>query len=637
MKALTRKSRIRRRNMRARRWSLPWIVGVSIALSGFVALADQLCFNHVTAPGSPPNWGAPPLIDGSVASGDTRCFNSSSTPPCTGPDLGWTNSFSYIFNNPDGPINPDVTVEGIRDNTHLYLSVQVNNSTPTSGGTSDPNNAVVVAFDPDNTGTKMQWFVISPVPIGGSLGNKQNAQAVDYYWNQNSLTSPNTGASNHALNPSWLNGAAGVSNAPCSTPGTTCIQSDIEGAQWTMELALPLLGSQGDPSKGLIIPPTGHFGMYVDVLRVVNGMWSQAPWPSNASMGGCTTPLVSCQLYNSIPVTSNWGTGTIDPNPSPSCTGISIGSQNLDVYVTNSANPSGSNAIDGSNPNTFHAKVHNTGATVSNVGVAFFIANFGLPSEWQQVAATGLSTIPSGGTTLDSNPWTPPNPSNYAPPNQHQCILATLSANPPNSTYFVNNSAVQNMNFFDASTVERPVQVSSKGYQANPKHNTEQEFDIVVKTAFSTINPCTVGGYAPVAGDQRRSTESQRQTNCNPASQMIQTAEACRHTGMYLLNSSKQPVELCQAVGSFGFVAKHPGTVRKWTYQLTGQGLTRVSDGVYRLRMPNNSVANLNNVVEAETGGCAHLFGTIVPGVLVGGIVVVGFVVYRPRRRAGRT
>jgi hypothetical protein len=129
MRAYSRNSKTRNRNLRPRRWVLPWTVGLLVVLSGFIALADQLCFSHVTAPGSPPNWGAPPLIDGSVANGDTRCFNPTSIPPCNGPDLGWTNSFSYIFNNPDGPVNPDVTLEGIRDDTNLYLSVQVNNST----------------------------------------------------------------------------------------------------------------------------------------------------------------------------------------------------------------------------------------------------------------------------------------------------------------------------------------------------------------------------------------------------------------------------------------------------------------------------------------------------------------------------
>ncbi len=634
MKVYSRNSKSRRRNLRPGLWTLLRMAGLLVAVSGFIALADQLCFNNVTGPGAPPNFGKPPLIDGSVLSGDTRCFNPSPMPPCTGPDLGWTNSFSYIFNNPDGPVNPDVTVQGIKDATHLYINVQVNNSTPTGGGSTDPNNVVVIAFDPDNSGTKMQFLVISPA-LGGTNGKNQNAQFVDYYWNQTSVASPSTAATNYIRNPTWLPGAGGNVNTPCSTPGTTCIQSDLEGAQWTMEMALPLVVPSGDPSTGLILPATGHFGMYIDVLRIVNGMWSQAPWPSNAPMTGCTTPLVSCQLttppVTSIPATTSWGTGTIDPNPSPACTGIYVGSQGTDVTVTNSLYGTG-DAIDGSHANTFNALVHNTGSTaVPNLVINFFIANFGLPSEWALVGTsqpTTGSNVPAGATTtLHSNAWTPPNPSNYTGANAHQCILATLSANPPNSTYFVNTNAVQNMNVFDASRVERPVQVSSKGYTVNPKHTTEQEFDINVITRMSTINPC---GTTP-----NGSTRTPAAVNCNPVAQMIETAEACRHTGMYLLNASKQPIELCQGVGSFGFVAKHAGTVNQWTYGLTGPGLTgSPKDGKYHLRMPNNSVVNLNNVVEANpVGGCTHLFGFAIPGLLIAGILAIGLMVYRPRER----
>jgi len=643
MKAYVSESRMESRNPRRRRLSLPLTIGLLSVLSVVVALADQLCFNHVTAPGAPPNFGAPPLIDGSIVNGDTRWI------PTGGPDLGWTNSFSYVFNNPDGPVIPDVIVQGIRDDTHLYLSVQANNTTPTGGGSSDPNNAVVVAFDPDNTGTKMQWLVIYPVLVGGTNGNKKNAQSVEFYWNQNSLSSPLTDGSHYVLNPSWLPGSgAGSSNASCATAGTTCIQSDLEGASWYMEMALPLLGTAGDPSKGLIIPPTGHYGMYIDVLRIVSGgQWAQAPWPSGAAIPGCLS-TGTCYLNTSIPATSNWGNGTIDPSPSPACTGVSIGSQNLDITVSNPTNPfpPGSNQIDGMNPNIFHANVHNSGsAPASNVVVSFSIANWGLPSSlsWQQVA---VSQPPSGSpipncagpaacATLNSNGWTPPSPSAYAPPHEHQCILATLTSNPPNSTLFTNNSAVQNANFFNTSRVERVAQVSSKGYPVNPQHNTEQEFDIVVRTTQDVINPCTIGAQT------RGANATGTPPNCNPISQLIETAEGCRHTGMYLLDRNKQKVEICQAVGSFTFIAKHEGTVKNWGHQLTGPGLGRPnSAGVYHLRMANDSVVDLHNVVDSAgpigTGGCFHLFGFGVSPLLLGGIFIVGLTVYRPWKRKSK-
>jgi hypothetical protein len=648
MKTDTQGSRIPSKNPRYPRFSVLPTIGLIVVLSAVAALADQLCFNHISAPGAPPNWGQPPLIDGSVINGDTRCFNGG-TPPCgPGPDLGWANSFSYVFNNPDGPVTPDVIVEGIRDDTHFYLSVQANNSTPTGGGSSDPTNAVVVAFDPDSSGTKMQWLVIYPVAVGGANGNKQNPSQVEFYYNQTSLSSPATDGSHYQLNPTWLNGSGpGSSNAPCSTPGTTCIQSDLEGAAWSMELALPINGPLGDPSTGLIIPPTGHFGMYIDVLRVVSGkQWAQAPWPSGAAISGCASNA-TCYPNTSIPATgsgkpSGWGNGTIDPSPSPACNGVFIGSQNLDISVTNSTF-SGSDFIDASNPNVFNANVHNTGVTASNVGVTFFIANFGLPgSEWKQVALApappnfGTATIPPGGTTLSSNNWTPTasEKANYVS-YPHQCILATLSSNPPTTTFFTNYSAVQNATVFDASRVERPVEVNSKGYAVNSQHNTEQEFDIVMKTKQTVTDSCS-DSYVGAAN--RDANNQSRKPNCTPVSQLVQTAEACRHTGTYLTNKDKNQVELCQPVGSFSFIAHHPGPVENWTQQLTGPGLGKPdNNGVYHLRMANNTVVRLTNVIEANagTGGgttCGHLFGTAVVPLLFGGMIVIGLMLYRPRK-----
>ncbi len=644
----TRKSCRTAPNLHRRRLSLAGSIALIGVLSVTAAVADQLCFNQITAAGSPPNWGEPPLIDGSIRSGDPRCFNypTLAQTGCNNPDFGWANSFNYIFNNPDGPQVPDVTVLGIRDSTHLYLAVEANNTTPTGGGSTDPNNAIVVGIDPDNTHTKMQWLVIFPVPLGAANGNKQNAQFVDYYWNQTSLSSPVTSASNYSQNPGWLLGSSpGSPNAACGTPGTTCIQSDMEGASWSTEMALPISGKPSDANyaaeqaNGLTLPSTGFYGLYIDVLRVVNGQWEQASWPASAAIPGCAANA-SCYLDTSLPQSmsgqpSGWGNGSIDPNPSPSCSGVSIGSQNLDISVTNGANPNpGNNALDASGPNVFHANVHNTGtATANNIGIIFSIANFGLPGpqSWQQVAQSqpvGASSVPVGGATLNSNSWTPP-AGQYGPSNAHQCILATLGANPPNSTFFVSATAVQNMNFFNASHVERTAEVSSKGYPVNPAHNLEQEFDISVISRQSVLNPCT-------------NSERDKNTDCTPVSQLIETAEACRHTGFYLDDKNKHKVELCQPVGSFSFVAKHPGAVTNWTFGLSGPGLEKPGNqGVYHLKMPNNSSVVLTNVVEANeataavcgaTKSCGHA-GSGGAFILLGGIFGFGLLLYRPRKK----
>ena len=666
--------RMRRRNPRHQRFSRLLTIALICVLPVAAALAQQLCFPPVATPSGPPNFSAPPLIDGSIANGDPRCFNNLPNIGCNGPDLGWATAFGYVFNNPDGPVTPDVIVEGNTDGNYLYLSVQANNSsTQTSSSPTDANNAVVVAFDPDNTGTKMQWLVIY-VTNGSEIGNKNMAQQVDYYWNQGSLSSPLTDSHHYMQNPNWLYGAGGTATSTSwqtncfpanSTVGAKpCLQSDLEGASWSMEIALPLHGLSGDPSTGLILPNNKLFGMYVDVLRVTGTptpspgweQWSQAPWPSGGAIPGCTSNT-ACFLDYSIPnppslssppSSSVWGSGTIQNPASPSCNGLSIGSQNLAIKVTNSANPAGSNAIDAMNPNTFSALVNNTGPQADNVAVTFYIANFGLPSiEWQQVAVsqpplpTG-SNISPGGTTLTSNSWTPP-ASQLATylAHPHQCILATLSSNPPSTTpptgaFFTNASAVQNANFFDLSSVKSPVEVSAKGYPANPEHSTTQEFDLYVTTKQSVLRSCVNGG-TPVttAGQATKDTVATQGSDC---SQIVETAEACRHTGTYLSNNNKQKIEICQPVGSFTFVGKHQGTGENLTYSLTGPGLSKPdNNGIYHLTLPNNSVVDLNNVLQAGAGGgggggCSSLFGfSVWP--LFGGVIVVGLLVYRKPKR----
>ena len=92
-------------------------------------------------------------------------------------------------------------------------------------------------------------------------------------------------------------------------------------------------------------------------------------------------------------------------------------------------------------------------------------------------------------------------------------------------------------------------------------------------------------------------------------------------------------------MGSFGFVGKHQGTLQNWSYSLTGSGLGKPdSNGVYHLRMPNNSVVTLKNVIETGEGaggggrGCSHASGGAV-FVFPLGAALVGAGLYWPRRR----
>src|SRR5690242_20480478 len=86
----------------------------------------RLCFTQVVGlPITNPNQ--PPTIDGVVAG-----------------DPGWTQAFRYVWANGAG-LAPNAALHGIRDNTYLYLSIEVNNDTSLN-----QNNLIVLALSPSD-------------------------------------------------------------------------------------------------------------------------------------------------------------------------------------------------------------------------------------------------------------------------------------------------------------------------------------------------------------------------------------------------------------------------------------------------------------------------------------------------------
>jgi hypothetical protein len=87
---------------------------------------------------------------------------------------------------------------------------------------------------------------------------------------------------------------------------------------------------------------------------------------------------------------------------------------------------------------------------------------------------------------------------------------------------------------------------------------------------------------------------------------------ACRHTGQFVTidpakgapgNPSPQKFENCQPIGAYGYGITHVGTtiVNNWKYTLQGTGLTNLGAGVYRLKVPQDGVAQVVTTVEPET------------------------------------
>lgn len=404
---------------------------------------------------------------------------------------------------------------------------------------------------------------------------------------------------------------------------------------WVYEMRFPIAS---DVSSGLVIPQDRDFKLYISVGRVVNRLYDERWWPptSAAKMTGCdrTSPGVGiCAIPGSVPnFNTAWGTATVAPNQQ--CGGVDLNLKWGDIYVSNAAYGD-DNMISQKelspgvfDSNTFHARVYNSTvdpiavptppnlAPAKNVSATFFIANFGLPSEasWEQVPPvppnppSPKKDLPAGstsqGTVLYSNPWIVPvdrrndyDPNLLPASHPHQCIRAQLDSTPPppspnmpsNKTIFIRSSATQNMNIGNGSTFEQTAEISAKGYPPGPTKPDgavpDQLFDLRIITRQEVLKPGAAGPVnerpVPVVAKGQDLTLNRGKEKAQVVSQFTWIAEGCRHTGKYLTDEGRA-IELCDSVGSFGYVVRHTGNapVEKWkvTLKLLDDGKNKLDE-----------------------------------------------------------
>lgn len=368
----------------------------------------QLCFPSTTWFGAPA-----PTIDGVV----------NPNPPNPGDpyDGAWRGAFRYVFGN--GTITPDVVLQGIKDSSHLYLSVEANNL-PSINAAGDPTALVVIALDPDGIPADRERIHIFPIVANATYPYQGDIQG-SKFWSQGTDNGGTNWLGSAKTNPSWL--------TPASGNVKVRYFADASGLHWSLELALPITN---DPNTGITLPATGLFGLYINVFRVISGNYAQSSWPSFGEKG---CPYVgSCTPETSTPAPTFWGTSTLDASQFQVCKGVSVGSELNDIFTDNSPNSKIAYSATPPNtiPNTFHAYVQNTSVdgngqakAASQVTATFRIANWGLPSTYSSWAKPG--TAP-GGSGLSKNPTDPTDIpatscTNPGPPSSSTgpCILST--------------------------------------------------------------------------------------------------------------------------------------------------------------------------------------------------------------------
>ncbi len=547
----------------------------------------RLCFTQVVGlPITNPNQ--PPTIDG-VISGDP----------------GWTQAFRYVFGN--GTPFSDVAVQGIKDNTFLYLSFEVNND-----ATYDDQDVIVLTLSPGTSAADDRRIHIYPNNNGVQKGIGSAAREVDYWTNSSTWNTP--GQATSTL-PAGVSIAVSNSGAP-----------DSGNVSWFVEVKLPI--------SDFSIPAGGNFGFYFDVIRVNGGTGTATEyyWPPVAgnSIGVFTD--------TNTPAPATWGNGTRAAGAT--CNGVSISYS--DIVSNHSIDQ-----IDATpgNSNIFTVTAHNNSVdsggnpiAANQVTAKFSVANFGLPSNWTQVPVAvnpaGPQNIAASSTaSLSTSPgWNITDPGLIANYKAHpdQCILVDLDSLAPNVT-FVNKSVKRNMWVLTASEAARIAEIDASAYGNPPQGRTQHIFNLHVSTRSEVLKP-----------GQRTFTAATTVPTGRVASRLTWVVGGCRLTGNFL-GIKKNKYEICEDVGAFGGLVEHIGAagVVNWQPSLTGAGLTKVEKAkdTYQLPVSRERPATVTGRFapqEGPAGGGGNCFQSAKPGgnpLALGGLFLLGLIIYRPWKR----
>ena len=498
----------------------------ALCLAAPAASADggnRLCFRNVSGV---PGVVGPPSINGEIQQ-----------------DKGWTGAFRYEFGN--GTPSSHAVVQGVRDASNVYLSVEVNNDP-----SFDENDVVVLAFDLGGGANRYRRLHIFPLYATGATADGRMREV--HYWQSNTLNPSGT--------VNW--GTAQVVPHGDLVAGTFFLDAKVTSTDggannrtWNVEMRIP--------SSGLALPPAADFRMYFDVFRV-DGLTSTTPslhWPTDAN----PVPGDAPDINTRTPPPASWGFGSFGTT---GCTGVSISA--VDIRTNNT--PSHIIQIPGNAAsNRFQAVVRNSGAEAApDVRATFKIANFGLPSDQSWVPAPAPnnpipapgSSIPAlGNQTLETGSWilSAAQQTTYAA-HKHQCILVELSSS-SNRTTFTNRSAFRNMDFSaTASRFERNVEIATRGYEL-PAGATAHRIRMDTNQVRSTVMD---------DGPVKR-----------PVSQMQWLFHGYRELNSAVTIRGK-PYRVIAPVGSFGYVIKH-----KFSRQLEPVEKPQTLDDRWRVQLVN--------------------------------------------------
>ncbi len=604
-------------------------------------MPDQICFpNHVGIPGQP----QPPNVDGYVEPETFTPEPDFGTAPSE-VDTGWTQS-SRITYNDDASVSlgrPLMVFQGLKHKSadRLFLSFVVRRDTAF-----DDNDTIILVFHPNFS--------------EGSIGKTGDERRIDIFPNAEGVGAGDVGTTD----PDDFSGDIGgqpitiranrvprnveyyrwIADSWESMPAITNLEIRVRSwdlgennKNWSVEIELPTTIIEGGDNW---IDLTSSFGFYFNVIRLCTSpVCTFDPTPFDGAAFQFTWPRADYGILNRIiegeldvsqaEIPPDW-LGEAFLGTIPECagvTGVRFESGSSSSIGTDPPLPF-SNQISKTDPNTFVARVENTGVDrADNVEATFRIANWGIgpgdDNKWNLISATGGTSNPTISQNIDPASSTnltmqweldPLDQNKYdsGELGNHQCIWVLLDSN--QSVDFVQSSIRRNMNLVPMSKHEQTAEISGDGYPNPPEDAADQDFLLLVSQML--LKRLVVKSGKKL----RKSTQlASFQDPTNLLTRIIALVhwwlkstqvlnawvwvmDGYRRTGHALMVDGME-YSIYQPAGSFGYIGEHIGLLQCSKQSVMPansdrERFTQVSQNSYRFFIPNEEAARIITLLE---------------------------------------
>ena len=477
--------------------------------------------------------------------------------------------------------------------------------------TLNPGNTV---YAPSNIGIKVRSW-LPPVPNLTTCVGSQTIPASPSTFTFNVMSANNFPPQGAVVVAGKIIRYLGVSGSSL-TQCTTLIGGTIDPGKlvsfrrgWSIEVTLPL--TKADGGQDWIDVPDS-FGLYFNIIRVGAGPLTQSSQGFYATQFafpfGAANPPITGTLDGSLTIPT-YGTGLIPALQMPVGSNLGLGIRfvggELGIGVRDTSAAPGSalstaihNASSPSGDNRLVAQIQNTATTAAadatGIRAEFRFANWGLGAgaftSWaqavgataDQAAGISLNHGASGEVTFTWNKSAVP--PQYAAPNDHQCMWVQLTSTGVNPVNFLESSARRNMDFTSLSEVQRPAEISGKGYPPPP--NGAAAHDFLLFTNVREIRP-----YKRQSSDARPGQSPETIT-------WLWINHGYRRTDKTITIGSRTFEILDDTPGSFGYVAQHVGASDRLLYEFTGGGIKNLGGNVHAIKVPHNGSVKINTTVK---------------------------------------